>query len=60
MKPGGPLLLLPRLLYQLRERICCQHYSLNTEKAQVYRVRFSLFGASFSMNFFAKSARSPY
>ena len=51
MKPGGPLLLLPRLLYQLRERICCQHYSLNTEKAQVYRVRFT-FWRKFFYEFF--------
>ena len=40
MKPGKPLLLSPRFLDQLRERIRYLHYSLNTEKVYVYWVRF--------------------
>ena len=37
---GKPLLLSLRLWDQLRERIRCLHYSLNTEKVYVRRVRF--------------------
>ena len=40
MKPGKPILQSVRLLDQLRERIRYLHYSLSTEKAYVYWVRF--------------------
>ena len=40
MKPGNPPLVSVRLLDQLRERIRYLHYSLKTEKAYVYWVRF--------------------
>ena len=39
MKPGKLLLLSPRFLDQLRERICHLHYSLNIENTYVYGVR---------------------
>ena len=40
MKPGTPALRSTRLLDQLRERIRYLHYSLQTEKAYLYWVRF--------------------
>ena len=40
MKPGTPVLRSTRLLDQVRERIRYLHYSLSTEKAYLYWVRF--------------------
>jgi integron integrase len=40
MKPGAPLLQSVRLLDQVRERIRYMHYSLKTEKAYLYWIRF--------------------
>ena len=40
MKPGTPVLRSIRLLNQVRKRIAYLHYSLNTEKAYLYWVRF--------------------
>ena len=40
MKPGAPLLKSTRLLDQVSERIRYRHYSLKTEKAYLYWVRF--------------------
>ena len=40
MKPGSPPLQSSRLLDQVRERIRYLHYSLKTEKACLYWVRF--------------------
>jgi len=40
MKPGSPPLLSARLLDQVRERARYLHYSLSTEKAYLYWVRF--------------------
>jgi hypothetical protein len=40
MKPDTPLLRSTRLLDQVRERIRYMHYSLKTEKAYLYWVRF--------------------
>ena len=40
MKPGTPSFTSTRLLDQLRERIRYLHYSLRTEKAYLYWVRF--------------------
>ena len=40
MKPGTPLLQSTRLLDQVRERIRYMHYSLKTEKAYLYWIRF--------------------
>lgn len=40
MKPGTPLLQSTRLLDQVRERVRYLHYSLKTEKAYLYWVRF--------------------
>ncbi len=40
MKPGTPVLRSIRLLDQVRERIRYLHYSLQTEKAYLYWVRF--------------------
>ena len=40
MKPGAPPLQSPRLLDQVRERVRYMHYSLKTEKAYLYWVRF--------------------
>ncbi|RJP64421.1 MAG: integron integrase [Comamonadaceae bacterium] len=40
MKPGSPSFVSTRLLDQLRERIRYLHYSLQTEKAYLYWVRF--------------------
>jgi integron integrase len=40
MKPGAPLLTSTRLLDQVSERIRYMHYSLKTEKAYLYWVRF--------------------
>lgn len=40
MKPGTPLLRSTRLLDQVSERIRHMHYSLKTEKAYLYWVRF--------------------
>ena len=40
MKPGTPLLRSTRLLDQVSERIQYMHYSLKTEKAYLYWVRF--------------------
>jgi len=40
MKPGMPALRSVRLLDQVRERARYLHYSLSTEKAYVYWVRF--------------------
>ena len=40
MKPGTPSFKSTRLLDQLRERIRYLHYSLQTEKAYLYWVRF--------------------
>ncbi len=41
MKPGAPSLQSSRLLDQVRERIRYAHYSLKTEKACQYLIRFS-------------------
>ncbi len=40
MKPGTPSFTSTRLLDQLRERMPYLHYSLQTEKACLYWVRF--------------------
>lgn len=40
MKPGAPFLQFTRLLDQVRERIRYMHYSLKTEKAYLYWIRF--------------------
>jgi len=40
MKRGAPLLQSVRLLDQVRERIRYMHYSLKTEKAYLYWIRF--------------------
>ena len=40
MKPGAPSLQSPRLLDQVRERTMYLHYSLKTEKAYLYWIRF--------------------
>lgn len=40
MKPGTPLLRSTRLLDQVSERIRDMHYSLKTEKAYLYWIRF--------------------
>ena len=40
MKPGAPPLQSARLLDQVRERIRHLHYSLKTEKAYLYWIRF--------------------
>jgi len=40
MKPGAPVLRSTRLLDQVRERIRYLHYSLSTEKAYLYWIRF--------------------
>jgi integrase len=40
MKPGTPLLQSARLLDQVRERVRYLHYSLKTEKAYLYWIRF--------------------
>jgi len=40
MKPGAPSLQSSRLLEQVRERIRYAHYSLKTEKAYHYWIRF--------------------
>ena len=40
MKPGTPVLRSTRLLDQVRERVRYLHYSLSTEKAYLYWVRF--------------------
>ena len=40
MKPGTPPLQSARLLDQVRERIRYMHYSLKTEKAYIYWIRF--------------------
>ena len=40
MKPGTPPLQSTRLLDQVRERIRYLHYSLKTEKAYLYWIRF--------------------
>lgn len=40
MKPGTPVLRSTRLLDQVRERVRYRHYSLSTEKAYLYWVRF--------------------
>ena len=40
MKPGAPSLKSARLLAQVRERVRYMHYSLKTEKAYLYWVRF--------------------
>jgi integron integrase len=40
MKPGAPPLQSARLLDQVRERVRYMHYSLKTEKAYLYWVRF--------------------
>lgn len=40
MKPGTPLLQSTRLLDQVRERVRGLQYSLKTEKAYLYRIRF--------------------
>lgn len=40
MKPGAPSLQSTRLLDQLRERVRHKHYSLKTEKAYLYWIRF--------------------
>ena len=40
MKPGKPPLQSIRLSDQVRERICCLNYSLNTEKLYVYWIKF--------------------
>lgn len=43
MKPGTPSFTSTRLLDQLRERIRYLHYSLQTEKASLYWVRFVIY-----------------
>ena len=40
MKPGAPSLQSTRLLDQVRERVRYLHYSLKTEKAYLYWIRF--------------------
>ncbi len=40
MKPGAPSLQSSRLLDQVRERVRYMHYSLKTEKAYLYWIRF--------------------
>lgn len=40
MKPGTPLLRSTRLIDQVRERVRYLHYSLKTEKAYLYWIRF--------------------
>lgn len=40
MKPVTPLLQSTRLLDQVRERVRYLHYSLKTEKAYLYWIRF--------------------
>ncbi len=40
MKPGTPPLKSARLLDQVQERVRYQHYSLKTEKAYLYWIRF--------------------
>ena len=40
MKPGAPSLQSTRLLDQVRERVQYMHYSLKTEKAYLYWIRF--------------------
>jgi integron integrase len=40
MKPGAPSLQSTRLLDQVRERVRYMHYSLKTEKAYLYWIRF--------------------
>jgi len=40
MKPGAPFLRSTRLLDQVRERVRYLHYSLKTEKAYLYWIRF--------------------
>ena len=40
MKPCKPVLQSVRLLDQVKERIRCLHYSLNTEKIYLYWVKF--------------------
>jgi len=40
MKPGAPSLQSTRLLDQVRERVRYSHYSLKTEKAYLYWIRF--------------------
>ena len=40
MKPGTPPLKSARLLDQVQERVCYLHYSLKTEKAYLYWIRF--------------------
>ena len=40
MKPGAPSLESARLLGQVLERVRYMHYSLKTEKAYLYWVRF--------------------
>lgn len=40
MKPGAPMLQSARLLDQVRERVRYLHYSLKTEKAYLYWIRF--------------------
>lgn len=42
MKPGTPVLLSTRLLDQVWERVRYRHYSLITEKAYLYWIRFFL------------------
>lgn len=42
MKPGTPPLQSARLLDQVRERIRHLHYSLKTEKAYIYWIRFCI------------------
>lgn len=44
MKPGAPPLQSARLLDQVRERVRYLHYSLKTEKAYLYWLRFSSAG----------------
>ncbi|MFM2075295.1 MAG: hypothetical protein RJB34_1600 [Pseudomonadota bacterium] len=44
-KVAAPPLVSKRLLDQVRERIRYLHYSLKTEKAYLYWVRFLYFGA---------------
>ena len=40
MKPGAPTLQATRLIDQGRERVRYLHYSLKTEKAYLYWIRF--------------------
>ena len=44
MKPGTPPLKSARLLDQVQERVRYLHYSLKTEKAYLYWIRFSFAG----------------